>query len=213
MSVSSVPAIRPTSQATPVGNAAVAQGNDDVKGHGTQTVIGSAQIIWRLLTQSGKAEDIKSLTKAKSQDEALGTLVSSVAVLGLGGTGVRDLDKQLHDNFKGTIDKYVTDPTANKVLTGVGNIFGDRLASVLIAAALGNLTTVIQDVRRDPALSAQMTSDPAAFGMAVLARSGQSLPKDLASAFITSKIQDIPVIGWFAFMIAPFLVKKLMGNS
>jgi hypothetical protein len=181
------------------------------KGHGVQVGVGTADILWKLLSQSGKADDLKELTKAKSQDEALGTLVSSVAVLAVEGTGVKNLDKQLHDNYKGTIDKYVTDPTANKILTGVGNIFGDKVASVLISAALGDLATIVQDVRRDPAMQAQMKDDPAAFGKAVLARAGNNLPKDVASAFVTTKIKDIPVIGWFSFLIAPFVVKHVLG--
>lgn len=205
MIVTSTPAVRPLARV-----AAAPQPQQPIKAtgdHDVQTGVGVAAILWKLLTQSGKAEDLKSLTKAQSQDEALGLLTASVAQLAISGTGVKNLDKQLHDNYKGTIDKFVTNPTANKILTGVGNIFGDQLASVLISAAIGDLATVVQDVRRDPALASQMKDDPAAFGKEVLKRAGTNLPKDLASAFITSKVKDIPVLGWFSFLIAPMIVK------
>jgi hypothetical protein len=174
-------------------------------------VVGGAAVIWKLLTQSGKADDLKELTKAKSQDEALGLLATSVATLALEGGLTKDLDKKLHDNYRGTIDKYVTDPTANKILNGLGDIFGEKVASVVVAAAIGNLTTVIQDVRRDPALAAQMKSDPVGFGKAVLERTSQTMPKAIATAFVTTKVEDIPVIGFFSFLIAPWVAKKLLG--
>lgn len=164
------------------------------------------------LKKTGIDEQLKKAINAESSDEVVAALTGGVAQLIVERTGVKDFDKKLHENYKGTIEEHVKNETAKKVLLTLGEIFGDKVASNMISAGMGALTGTTVELLKDEKFRELYKTDPKAFGLELAKRGGKNFGVALLAAWGTAKLEEILPAGlkWLAQLS---FVRKLFGKE
>ena len=164
------------------------------------------------LKKTGVGDQLQKAINADSSDEVIAALTGGVAQLIVERTGVKDFDKKLHDNYKGTIEEHVKNETAKKVLLTLGEIFGDKVASNMISAGMGALTGTTVELLKDEKFRELYKTDPKAFGLELAKRGGKNFGVALLAAWGTAKLEEMLPAGlkWLAQLS---FVRKLFGKE
>lgn len=162
------------------------------------------------LSKTGITETLEKAINAKGSDEVVAALTGAVAQLAIERTGVKDFDKKLHENYRGTIEAHIKNETARKVLLAMGDIFGDKVASNMISAGAGAITGTTVELLKDDKFRAMYKEDPKQFGLELAKRSGKNFGVALLAAWGTAKAEELLPKGlkWLAKL--PF-IQKLFG--
>ena len=173
---------------------------------------GALKKMGEFLDKTGVADALKKAINAESSDEVVAALTGGVAQLIVERTGVKDFDKKLHDDYKGTINTHVKNETAKKVLLALGEVFGDKVASNMISAGMGALTGTTVELLKDEKFRELYKSDPKKFGLELAKRGGKNFGIALLAAWGTAKLEEALPAGlkWLAQI--PF-VRKLLGKE
>lgn len=166
----------------------------------------------KFLEKTGVADTLKKAIDAKSSDEVVAALTGGVAQLIVERTGVKDFDQKLHDDYKGTITSHVSNPTAQKVLLTLGDVFGDKVASNMISAGMGALTGTTVELLKDENFRKMYKDNPGQFGLELAKRGGKNFGVALLAAWGTAKLEEALPAGlkWLAHV--PFFA-KLFGKN
>lgn len=176
---------------------------------------GALASIGQFLETSGVTKKISEAINAKSSDEVVAAVTAGVAQLIVERTRVGDLDKKLHDDYKGTITAHVKNATAQKALLVLGEVFGDKVASNLVSAGIGSLSGTMMDLVKDDQFRKMYSEDPKAFGLELAKRGGKNFGIALAAAWGTAKLEEWLPAGFKWLAEVPFIssiLKKLSGN-
>lgn len=164
------------------------------------------------LKKTGIGDQLQKAINADSSDEVIAALTAGVAQLAIERTGVKDFDKKLHENYKGTIEEHVKNETAKKVLLTLGEIFGDKVASNMISAGIGAVAGTTAELLKDEKFREMYKSDPKAFGLELAKRSGKNFGVALLAAWGTAKLEEILPAG-FKWLAQLGFVRKLFGKE
>jgi hypothetical protein len=151
---------------------------------------GALQKMGEFLEKTGVSKKLQDAINAKSSDEVVAALTGGVAQLIVERTGVKDFDKKLHDDYKGTITAHVKNETAQKVLLTLGDVFGDKVASNMISAGMGALTGTTVELLKDEKFRELYKTDPGKFGLELAKRGGKNFGVALLAAFATAKAEE-----------------------
>lgn len=173
---------------------------------------GALKKMGEFLDKTGVAEQLKKAINANSSDEVVAALTGGVAQLIVERTGIKDFDKKLHDDYKGTINAHVKNETAKKVLLALGETFGDKVASNMISAGMGALTGTTVELLKDEKFRELYKTDPGKFGLELAKRGGKNFGVALLAAWGTAKLEEALPAGlkWLAQL---GFVRKLFGKE
>ncbi|MDB5099592.1 MAG: hypothetical protein JWM80_4013 [Cyanobacteria bacterium RYN_339] len=162
------------------------------------------------LEKMGVAGAFEKALNAGSSDEVVAAISGGLAQLAVERTAIGDFDKKLHDDFRGTITKNVSNETAQKALLAMADIFGDKVASEMVAAGVGAVTGTAVELIKDEKFRGLYKSDPKAFGLEVAKRGGKNFAVALGGAFATAKAEELLPAGlkWLAHIS---FIQKLLG--
>ncbi len=176
---------------------------------------GALAAIGSFLETSGVSKKIGEAINAKHSDEVVAAVTAGVAQLIVERTRVGDLDKKLHEDYKGTITKHVSNETAQKALLVLGEIFGDKVASNLVSAGIGSLSGTMMELVKDEQFKKLYTEDKKAFGLELAKRGGKNFGVALAAAWGTAKLEEWLPAGFKWLANVPFIsgiLKKFSGG-
>lgn len=176
---------------------------------------GALAAIGQFLETSGVSKKMSDALNAKSSDEVVAALSGGIAQLIVERTRIGDLDKKLHDDYKGTITAHVSNPTAQKALLVLGEVLGDKVASNLVSAGVGSLTGTAVELAKDEKFRAMYKEDPKQFGLELAKRGGKNFAVALAAAWGTAKLEEWLPAGFKWLANVPFIsniLKKLSGS-
>ena len=174
------------------------------------------------LDKTGVAEALKKAINAKSSDEVVAAMTAGITQLLITGEGnslqqkISNLDKKLHEDFRGTIEKNVSNETAKKVLLTLGDVFGDKVASNLISAGAGAIAGTTVELLKDEKFRKMYNEDPKAFGLELAKRTGKNFGVALAAAWGTAKLEELLPKGlkWLAHTpVVSGILGKLFGTD
>ena len=170
--------------------------------------------IGEFLETSGVAAKLQAAIGAKNSDEVVAAVTGGIAQLIVERTRVGDLDKKLEQDYKGTIEKHVTNETAKKALLVLGEVFGDKVASNLISAGIGSLSGTMMELVKDESFKKLYTDDKKAFGLELAKRGGKHFAIALGAAWGTAKLEEWLPAGfkWLAKLpVISDILKKFAG--
>lgn len=162
------------------------------------------------LDKMGVAAAFEKALNANSSDEVVAAISGGLAQLAVERTGIGDFDKKLHDNFRGTITENVKNETAQKALLAMADIFGDKVASEMVAAGVGAVTGTAVELVKDEKFRTMYKADPKAFGLEVAKRGGKNFAIALGGAFATAKAEELLPAG-FKWLAHLGFIQKLLG--
>jgi hypothetical protein len=173
---------------------------------------GAIKKMGEFLDKTGAADALKKAINAESSDEVIAALTGGVAQLVIERTLTKDLDKKLHEDYKGTINAHVKNETAKKALLALGEVFGDKVASNMISAGIGALAGTTTELLKDEKFRELYKSDPKAFGLELAKRGGKNFGVALLAAWGTAKLEEVLPAGlkWLAQLS---FVRKLFGKE
>jgi hypothetical protein len=171
---------------------------------------GAVSELGKWLEATGISSTFEKALNAKSSDEVVAGITGGLAQLAIERTGVKDFDKQLHTDLRGTITKYVSNETAQKALLAMADILGDKVASEMISAGVGAIAGTTVELVKDEKFRTMRTEDPTAFGLELAKRAGKNFAVALGGAFAVAKAEELLPAGFKWLAKIPF-IRSLLG--
>lgn len=149
-----------------------------------------------LAEKEAKANEVEttldSLKNGDFTDEIACAAVAGMAEIILNQVpAIKDLDQKLQQDFKGTINTYVKNETAKKVMLALGDKLGNKAASNVISAGVAAVTGTTIRVIKDDDLRALSQTDKISFGKEILKDAGKDFLIGLATAWVTGNVSDL----------------------